>query len=71
MWSGNSTVSAVAVDTQGNPGHPEAIATPGNILAEDEDAAFERDSTTDDMRVHTVVSWLEEEQLLTREENLV
>ncbi len=54
----------------GKPGG-EVIATPGEILAEDEDAAFVRDSATDDTRVRTAVSWLEEAQLLTREENLV
>jgi ATP-dependent DNA helicase RecQ len=54
----------------GKPGG-EVIATPGEILAEDEDAAFVHDSATDDTRVRTAVSWLEEAQLLTREENLV
>ena len=49
----------------------DVIATPGEILAEDEDSSFERDSATDDTRVRTAVSWLEEAQLLTREENLV
>ncbi len=49
----------------------DLIATPGEILAEDEDGAFERDSATDDTRVRTAVSWLEEASLLTREENRV
>ena len=49
----------------------ELIATAGEILAEDEDGAFERDSATDDTRVRTAVSWLEEAALLTREENRV
>lgn len=49
----------------------EVIATPGEILAEDDEAAFERDSATDDTRVRTAVSWLEEAQLLMREENQV
>ena len=49
----------------------ELIATPGEILAEDESGAFERDSATDDTRVRTAVSWLEEASLLTREENQV
>ncbi len=48
----------------------EVIATPGEILAEEE-GAFERDSTSDDTRVKTALSWLEEAQLLTREENRV
>ena len=49
----------------------EIIATSGEILGEDEDADFERDSATDDTRVRTAISWLEEAQLLTREENNV
>ncbi|MDD5177596.1 MAG: AAA family ATPase [Sterolibacterium sp.] len=49
----------------------DLIATPGEILAEDEAGAFERDSATDDTRVRTAVSWLEEAALLTREENHV
>lgn len=49
----------------------EVIATPAEILAEDSDGAFERDSATDDTRVRTAVSWLEEAGLLTREENHV
>lgn len=49
----------------------EVIATSGEILAEDEEGAFERDSATEDTRVRTAVSWLEESQLLTREENQV
>ena len=47
------------------------VATPGEILSEDYDRAFERDSATDDTRVRTAVSWLEEAALLTREENRV
>ena len=59
-----------------NPDHlqpPEAeiVATAGEVLNEDEDRAFLRDSTTDDTRVRTAVAWLEEAQLLTREENVV
>lgn len=49
----------------------ELIATPGEILAEDEDGGFHRDTATDDTRVRTAVSWLEEAALLTREENQV
>ena len=47
------------------------VATPGEILLEDEDGAFQRDSATDDTRVRTAVSWLEEAALLSREENRV
>ena len=49
----------------------EVIATPGEILLEEEDAEFVRDSTTDDTRVRTAISWLEESELLTRDENAV
>ncbi len=49
----------------------EVIATSGEILGEDEDDAFLRDSTTDDNRVRTAVAWLEESVLLAREENRV
>ncbi|WP_300455520.1 RecQ family ATP-dependent DNA helicase [Accumulibacter sp.] len=49
----------------------EVVATPGEILAEDEEGGFERDSATDDTRVRTAVCWLEEARLLTREENQV
>jgi ATP-dependent DNA helicase RecQ len=49
----------------------EVIATAGEILAEDESDVFRRDSATDDTRVRTAVSWLEEAALLAREENQV
>jgi ATP-dependent DNA helicase RecQ len=47
------------------------VATAGEILAEEEDHVFERDSATDDTRVRTALLWLEESHLLTREENRV
>ncbi len=49
----------------------QIVATVGEILGEDEDAAFERDSATDDTRVRTALSWLEEAALLTRGEDRV
>ena len=49
----------------------EVEATAGEILDEDEENAFERDSATDDTRVRTSVAWLEEAVLLTRDENRV
>ena len=49
----------------------EVVATTGEILREDEEHAFERDSATDDTRMRTAVAWLEEAVLLTREENRV
>ncbi|MCY4101650.1 MAG: RecQ family ATP-dependent DNA helicase [bacterium] len=47
----------------------EVVATSGEILGEDEEQDFRRDSATDDTRVRTAVAWLEEAELLTREEN--
>jgi hypothetical protein len=47
------------------------VATAGEILAEEEEGAFVRDSATDDTRVRTAISWLEEAILLSREENQV
>ncbi len=51
----------------------EVIASTGEILAEDEDEDkdFRRDSATDDTRARTALAWLEESELLTREENRV
>lgn len=49
----------------------EVIATAGEILAEEIDGIFERDSATDDTRVRTAIAWLEEAALLSREENHV
>ena len=49
----------------------QVVATAGEILREDEEGVFERDSATDDTRVRTAVAWLEEAALLTREENRV
>ena len=47
----------------------EVVATAGEILGEDDENVFERDSATDDTRVRTAIAWLEESVLLTREEN--
>ena len=47
------------------------VATAGEILGEDQEKAFERDSATDDTRVRTAVAWLEEAELLKRDENFV
>ncbi len=49
----------------------DVVATAGEILGEDDEKVFARDSTTDDTRVRTAVAWLEESRLLTREENVV
>ena len=49
----------------------EVVATAGEILAEELDGSVVRDSATDDTRVRTAVSWLEEARLLSREENEV
>ncbi len=49
----------------------EVEATAGEILSEDEDSVFRRDSVTDDTRMRTAVAWLEEAVLVTREQNRV
>lgn len=49
----------------------KVVATTGEIVRSEKDQEFERDSTTDDTRVKTAVSWLEEAHLLSREENRV
>ena len=49
----------------------EVVATPGEIVKEEKDQDFHRDSTTEDTRVKTAVAWLEESKLLRREENRV
>ena len=49
----------------------EVVATSGEILREERDGDWERDSTTDDTRVKSAVSWLEDSMLLTREQNNV
>jgi ATP-dependent DNA helicase RecQ len=49
----------------------EVVATPGEIVREEKDQEFGRDSNTDDTRVKTAVAWLEEATLLSREENRV
>ena len=49
----------------------EVVATSGEILSEDEDHEFEKNSVTDDDRVKVAISWLEESKLLSREENRV
>ena len=49
----------------------EVVATAGEILLEDDEKVFERDSATDDTRVRTAIAWLEEAVLLTREANEV
>lgn len=49
----------------------KVVATAGEIVRAERDLEFERDSATDDTRVKTAVSWLEEATLLSREENRV
>ncbi len=45
------------------------VATAGEILIEDADGEFTRDSATDDDRVRTAIAWLEEARLAQRDEN--
>ncbi len=47
------------------------IATSGEIVREEHEREFNRESNTDDTRVKTAVYWLEEAELLTRDENKV
>ena len=47
----------------------EVIATTGEILLQDEEHEFLRDTATDDTRVKTAISWLEEAGILSRHEN--
>ncbi len=47
----------------------EVVATSGEILDEDREQMFMRDSATDDTRVRTAISWLEEARLAQRDEN--
>lgn len=47
------------------------VATAGEILADEDEGQFKRDTATDDTRVRTAVAWLEEAILLVREENNV
>ena len=49
----------------------EVVATVGEILLADEEKVFEQNALTDDTRVRTAVSWLEDADLLTRDENQV
>ena len=49
----------------------KVVATAGEILMGDEDGGFQRDPVTNDTRVRTAITWLEESRLLTREENVV
>ncbi len=52
-------------------GGGEIVATTGEILTEEQDLIFARDSATEDTRVRTALSWLEEATLLSREQNEV
>lgn len=58
------------IDEQSRNGG-KVVATTGEIVREEQDREFLRDSTTDDTRVKTAVSWLEEATLASREENRV
>lgn len=49
----------------------KVVATSGEIVHAERDREFVRETATDDTRVKTAISWLEEATLLTREENRV
>ena len=52
-------------------GDDEFAASVGEILAEETEHEFRRDSATDDTRARTAVMWLEDALLLSRDENKV
>lgn len=52
-------------------GSGKVVASTGEIVREEKEREFIRDSATDDTRVKTAVSWLEEAALVSREENRV
>jgi ATP-dependent DNA helicase RecQ len=58
------------IDENGRNGG-KVVVTSGEIVREEKDRDFQRDSATDDTRVKTAVSWLEEAKLVSREENRV
>ena len=47
----------------------EVIATTGEILLQHDEHEFLRDTATDDTKVRTAISWLEEATILSRHEN--
>ena len=49
---------------------PPVIATVGELLAFEDRDIFERDDATDDTRLRTALAWLEEAELLLRDENV-
>ena len=50
---------------------PPVVATTGEILDEDEEAEFDSNERTADTKARTAIAWLEESQLLDRQENQV
>ena len=67
----NSVLKSLKNLDRRKKGNGEVIATTGEILLEDDEHEFPRDTFTDDDRVRTAISWLEEASILTRDENLV
>ena len=65
----NAVLKALRKLDQRRKDNGPVIATIGEILHEDEENEFRRDSTTDDTRARTAVSWLEEAELISRYEN--
>ncbi len=70
-WEIVSVMKALCKIDRRNRGQHDIVATTGEILLEDDEQGIERDANTDDTRVRTAVAWLEESDLLTREENKV
>jgi len=67
----HGVLKALVNHNRKNRGRSDLVLTAGEILGEDHERAFLRDSATDDTRVRTAIAWLEESSLLTREENIV
>ncbi|WP_322401168.1 RecQ family ATP-dependent DNA helicase [Massilia luteola] len=66
-----SVLKALRALERKKQGAGELVVTAGEILSEEADGVFERDAATDDTRVRTAISWLEEAALLQRDENRV
>ena len=70
IQSVNRALQRMAGKKKGEEEAVEVVATPGEILTEDEEGGFtRRDSNNDDTRIRTAISWLEEAHLVSREQN--
>ena len=65
----NAVLKALRTLNQKRKDTSPVVATNGEILREDDEHEFQRDSATDDTRARTAVSWLEEAEIISRYEN--